>query len=160
MRIAHALRCAALAAAALAACGVRAEEPFDACQVFTQADAEKALGTAAAAEPVNPKVRRPKVVTTCTYNGVKDGKPVAATVAFRFGRTEPEARDAFEAARLDQQTKPMLLDGTDAFWSARTGQLNLRKGRTWLVITVGSAKPGDRDDDDAKKLALILARKI
>jgi len=137
-----------------------AEEAFDACDVFTQGDAEKALGTTAAAEPVNPKARRPKVIPVCTYNGFKDGKPVAATVQFRFGRTEDEAQRAFEDARMQFQTKPMLLAGAEAFWSAKTGQMNLRKGRTWLTVSVGPAKLSERDLADAKKLAEILIKKL
>lgn len=161
MRIIRALACTTLAAAALACVAARAaEERFDACDLFTQADAEKVLGTTAAPEPVNPKVRRPKVVTTCTYNGFKDGKPVAATVQFRFGRTDAEARDAFEGARLQYQTKPLLLPGAEgAFWSAKTGQMNVLKGRTWLTLTVGEAKPDQRDDDQARRLAEILVPK-
>lgn len=149
------------ALAALAACGAAsAQDAFDACDVFVQADAEKALGAAAAPEPVNPKVKRPKVVTTCTYNGFKDGKPVAASVQFRFGKTDQEAQRAFDEARLQYQTKPMLIAGTDAFWSAKTGQFHLRKGRTWLTLSVGPAKPSERDADQARKLAEILVRKI
>ena len=48
----------------LAAGSAMASEEFDACQVFTQDDAQKALGVVAAAEPVNPKAKRPKVVAT------------------------------------------------------------------------------------------------
>ena len=158
----RALAGAAFAALARASLAARAaEERFDACDIFTQADAEKALGTAAEAEPVNPKVRRPKVVTTCTYNGFKDGKPVAASVQFRFGRSDDETRAAFESARLQYQTKPMLISGTQGvFWSAKTGQLNLLKGRAWITITLGGPKPGDRDDEPARKLAEALAAKI
>jgi len=161
MRIIDAAACAAVVSAVLLSTAVRAaEERFDACDVFTQADAQKALGTAAAAEPVNPKVRRPKVITTCTYNGFKDGKPVAATVQFRFGRSDEEASRAFEDARLQFQTKPFLLPGAQAFWSSKTGQMNVLKGRTWLTVTVGAPKPDQRDDDDAKKLAQLLIPKI
>ena len=160
MRIIRTLAGAALAAVALASVAARAEERFDACDIFTQADAEKALGTTAAAEPVNPKARRPRVVTACTYNGFKDGKPVAATVQFRFGRSDADTREAFEGARLQYQTKPLLLSGAEAFWSAKTGQLNVRKGRTWLTLTVGAAKAQERDDDEAKRLAQILVPKI
>lgn len=161
MRIIDAVACAALASAVLASTAVKAvEERFDACDIFTQADAEKALGTTAAAEPVNPKVRRPKVITACTYNGFKEGKPVAATVQFRFGRTDEEASRAFEDARLQYQTKPLLLPGAEAFWSSKTGQMNVRKGRTWVTLTVGGAKPDQRDDDEAKKLAQILIPKL
>ena len=136
------------------------EETFDACDVFTQADAEKALGTAAAGETFNPKVKRPKVIPVCTYNGFKEGKPVAASVQFRFGKTDAEALKAFDESRMVNQTKPMLISGTDAFWSAKTGQMNLRKGRTWITVAVGPAKLSERDPADAKKLAEILAKKL
>src|SRR5512140_2111418 len=145
MRTLDVLACAALAVAALNAAAAPQEEPFDACAVFTQADAEKALGTAAQPEPVNPKARRPKVVTTCTYTGTKDGKPVAASVQFRFGRSDQEARGAFEEARLQFQTKPLLLSGVEAFWSGKTGQMHVRKGRTWVTVSVGPAKPSERE---------------
>jgi hypothetical protein len=152
---------ALLGAAALIAAPAAAQEAFDACDVFTQADAERALGTATQGEPVNPKVKRPKVVSTCTYNGFKDGKPVAASAQFRFGKNEPEAQRAFDEHRLQVQTKPLLIAGTDAaFWSSKTGQMNLRKGRTWVTMTAGPAKLNERDVDQAKKLAEILAKKI
>src|SRR5689334_8927133 len=94
-----------------------AEEAFDACEVFTQAEAEKALGTTAATDPVNPKVKRPRVIPNCTYKGFKDGKRVEATVQFRFARNDADAERAFEDARLQFQTKPMLISGAQAFWS-------------------------------------------
>src|SRR5471032_212605 len=137
-----------------------AEETFDACEVFTQAEAELALGTAAAGETFNPKVKRPKVIPVCTYNGFKDGKPVAASVQFRFGKTDGDAQRAFDEARMQFQTKPMLIAGADAFWSAKTGQMNLRKGRAWVTVSVGPPKLSERDLADAKKLAEILAKKL
>jgi len=150
----------AILGAALVVPAAWAEDVFDACEVFTQAEAELALGTAAAGETFNPKVKRPKVIPVCTYNGFKDGKPVAASVQFRFGKTEADAQHAFDDARMQFQTKPMLISGADAFWSAKTGQMNLRKGRTWVTVSVGPAKLGERDVADAKKLAEILAKKL
>jgi hypothetical protein len=137
-----------------------AQDGFDACTVFTQEDAEKALGTTMAAEPVNPKARRPKVVTTCTYTGSKEGKPIAATAQFKFGRNPEEAGRAFDEARMQYQTKPMLLQGAESFWSAKTGQMHVRKGRTWVTLSVGPAKPNERDLDQARKLAEILVTKL
>ena len=154
--------CVVGVAAFLAAWGglAKAEEPFDACEVFTQVDAEKALGTTASSDPVNPKLKRPKVIPNCTYKGFKDGKAVAATAQFRFGRTDNDARAAFEEARMQFQTKPMLISGAEAFWSAKTGQLNIRKGRTWVTVAVGPDRPGERDPGDARKLAEVLAKKL
>lgn len=138
-----------------------AEETFDACEVFTQADAEKALGTAAAPEPVNPKVKRPKVIPVCTYSGFKEGKAVEAKVQFRFGKTDSEAQQAFDEHRMQVQTKPMLISGADGiFWSAKTGQMNLRKGRTWVTLSIGPQKVSERDIDQAKKLAELLVKKL
>ena len=149
--------CAAIAAAALPAMG---QDAFDACLVFTQTDAEAAMGTAASSEPVNPKVKRPKVVATCTYNGFKDGKAVAASAHFRLARSEADAQKAFDDARLQYQTKPMYISGADAFWSAKTGQMNLRKGRTWVSLSVGPAKLAEREMGEARKLAELLVKKL
>src|SRR5688572_15787757 len=77
-----------------------AQESFDACNVFTQEDAGKAMAAPAAAEPANPKAKRPKVVLGCTYTSTKDGKPIAATAQFRITRTPDEAAKLFDEARL------------------------------------------------------------
>lgn len=160
MRMHNALRVAVLVIGA-AAWPVAAQEAFDACDVFTQADAEQALGTAAQGEPVNPKVKRPKVVPTCTYHGYKEGKAVAASAQFRFGKTEADALRAFDEHRLQVQTKPLMIPGVEGvFWSAKTGQMNLRKGRTWVTVSVGSPKPNERDMDQARKLAELLIKKL
>jgi hypothetical protein len=38
--------------------------------------------------------------------------------------------------------------------------MNLRKGRTWVTVSVGPPKLSERDPADAKKLAEILAKKL
>ena len=152
---------------ALAACGaiaaaphVFAQDAFDACAVFTQDDAEKALGTQAAGEPVNPKAKRPRVVTSCTYTASKDGKPLAATAQFKVLRNNEEAGRQFDEERLKSQTKPMLISGAEAFWAGKAGQMHVRKGKTWVTLSVGPAKVNEREIDQAKKLAEILVKKL
>jgi len=148
------------AIAALAAMPAAAQEAFDACAVFTQEDAQKVIGKEAAAMPADPKAKRPKMVPVCTYNATRDGIKVAATATFRFVIPHQEAQRAFEDARMKLQTKPLLIEGAEAFWSARTGDITLRKGRTWMTVVVGPAPLNQRDVNDAKKLAEILARKL
>jgi hypothetical protein len=152
----------ALAAAGFAALalGAAAQESFDACGVFTLEDAQKVIGKEAAGEPVNPKAKRPKVIASCTYHAVKDGTKVAATASYKFARTPEEAQRAFDEARMQFQTKPMLIDGADAFWSAKTGEMTLRKGRTWLTVSVGPSQLAQREMNDARRLAEILAKKL
>jgi len=149
-------------AAALAGGGTAAlaQEPFDACEVFTQAEAESVLGKGASPEAANPKVKRPKVVATCSYFGSRDGQVTSATAQFRFAKTEAEVQRAFEEERLKFQTKPMLIAGGRAFWSAKQGQLHVQKGRTWLTIAVGSQKPAEREPEPARRLAEQLAKKL
>ena len=148
-----------LAACAAASLPALAQD-FDACNVFTQDDAEKALGVPASGEPANPKVKRPRVVTSCTYHASKDGKALAASAAFKVARSNDDAARAFEEARLKFQTKPMLLSGAEAFWSGKTGEMHVRKGKTWVTLAVGPAKVNEREIDQAKKLAEILVKKL
>jgi hypothetical protein len=150
----------AAALAAWAALGAGAQDTFDACEVFTQADAQKVLGANVDPEPVNPKVKRPKVIPTCTWWSSKDGKPVSAAATFRFAKTEAEAQRAFDDEKLKFQTKPMLIGGASAFWSAKQGAFQFLKGRTWVVVAVGGAKPAERDAEASRKVAEILLKKL
>ncbi len=137
-----------------------AQEAFDACEMFTQAEAESVLGRGASPEPANPKAKRPKVVATCSYFGSKDGQVTTASAQYRFAKTEADAQRAFDEERLKFQTKPMLIAGGRAFWSAKQGQLHLQKGRAWLTVSVGSSKPVEREPEPARRLAEQLAKKL
>lgn len=148
-----------LVAATTVAAPVLAQD-FDACTVFTPDDASKALGMPAEGGPAHPKARRPKMVPACTYTATKDGKPVAATVSFKWGKTDAEAQKAFADARMQFQSKPMLISGTDAFWSASLGEMMMRKGRTLVTVAVGPKQASLREVNDARRLAEILARKM
>jgi hypothetical protein len=147
-------------ASAFAAIPAAAQDAFDACTVFTQQDAEQALATKAEPEPVNPKAKRPKVVLGCAYHGNKEGKPVTATAQFKFARTPDEQARAFDEARLQLQTKPMILSGAEAFWAGKAGQMHVRKGRAWITLTVGPAAVRERELESAKKLAEALVKKL
>lgn len=156
MRVESALA-AVITAAFLSPAG--AQEAFDACAVFTQEDAEKALGAAAVGETANPK-KRPRVVTQCSYSGVKEGKPVTATAQFKILRNNEEAQRAFDEARLQHQTKPMLLSGAEAFWAGKAGVMHVRKGKAWITLSVGPTKLAERDVNEARTLAEILVKKL
>jgi hypothetical protein len=141
-----------------------AEQPFDACQVFTQGDAQLAVGAPVQLPPENPRAKHkvaPKVIPACMYSGTKDGKPVVANIHFHFARSEAETLREFEDNRMRFQTKPLLIPGIDAaFWSGKSGEMNLRKGGTWVTLTVGPDKPSERDIDAARKAAESLAKKL
>jgi hypothetical protein len=151
----------ALAAALSAVLGTaHAQDAFDACEVFTQKEAESVLGKGAAPEPANPKAKRPKVVGTCSYFASREGQVMAATAQFRFAKSEADIQRAFEEERLKFQTKPLLMGGGRGFWSAKQGQLHVQKGLAWLTVTVGPAKPAEREPEPARRLAEQLLKKL
>lgn len=150
---------AGLLAAGVAASAV-AQDAFDACEVFTLEEAKKVLGAGAQPEPANPKVKRPRVVPSCSYTIAKDGKTIAATASFRSGRAEADLQRAFEEDRLRFQSKPVLIEGGSGYWSAKQGQMHLLKGRHWVSAAVGGAKPGERDAEMSRRLAEILVKKL
>jgi hypothetical protein len=123
-------------------------------------DAQKVLGKDAAPEPVNPKMKRPKVIPSCTYLATRDNVKVAATALFKWGKTNEDTQRAFEDARMQFQTKPMLIEGAQAFWAGKQGEMMLRKGRTWITISVGPAMPTQRDLNETRRLAEILVKKM
>ena len=132
---------------------------FDACDVFTQAEAESVMEVAVANDARSRK--RPWLVTTCSYRATKEGLPVEASVHFRFSGSDLEAQRAFDEARMSLQTKPFIMPGgAEAFWSARTGEMNLRKGRAWVTMSVGPDAVKDRDLEPARKLAEMIAKKL
>jgi len=149
---------AALGAAAMIPAAMA--QDFDACSVFTIEEAKRVLNPPVEPEPVNPKVKRPKVVLGCTYTRTKDGKPHAASATFKISKNNDEAAKDFEASRLQFQTKPMLMSGAEAFWSSKTGQMYVRKGKAAITIAVGSQKPGEREIEPAKALAEVLVKKL
>ena len=160
MRIGSFMTILAVAAAGVAMAPARAQDTFDACTVFTMDDAKKVLGPDVTEEPVNPKVKKPKVVQTCNYYASKDGAKLTASANFKWGKTNEETQRAFEDARMQHQTKPMLISGAEAFWAGKLGEMMLKKGRTWITISVGPAQPTQRDINAAKALAEILVKKM
>ena len=160
MRTGSFTRILAILATAAAMRPAVAQDSFDACEVFTLEDAQAVLGNEATGEPANPKVKKPKVIPACTYHSSKDGAKVAATAAFKWGKNNEDTQRAFEDARMQFQTKPMLIAGAEAFWAGKQGEMMLRKGRTWITLSVGPATPAQRDINTAKKLAEILVKKM
>lgn len=131
---------------------------FNACAIFTADDAAKAIGAPAEQEAV--KGKPPKVITSCSYNATFEGKPQLANVQFRFARTPAEAAASFRESRLEVRGKPVIINGSDAYWHPKLGQLHLVKGATWLVITVGSFKENERQPEQARKLAELMLPKL
>lgn len=134
---------------------------FDACEIFTLAEAQRVMETRLDGDEPRAKARRARTASACSYRGVKEGVPVEAHAHFRFASTDDDAQRAFEEARMNLQTKPFLMPGGgEAFWSARTGEMNVRKGRAWVTLSAGPDAIEQRDLEAARRLAEMIARKL
>lgn len=133
----------------------QSKDAFDACQVLTQADAEKALGKAVAV-PELPKGKKPVVSSTCTWMAGED------TVSAQFigGKTDAEVKKSFDEMRLQFQTKPVMMSGMEGFWSGKTGRFYALKGRTAVIVALGSPKLNERDAEKSRKIAEFLLNKL
>jgi len=145
---------ALLLALPLAAFG-QGKEAFDACQVLTQADAEKALGKAVAA-PELPKGKKPTASATCTWMAGED----SVSAQFLGGKTDADLKKTFDEMRLEYQTKPILLPGMEGFWSAKTGKFYALKGHVAVIVALGSPRLNERDAEKTRKLAQALLAKM
>jgi hypothetical protein len=138
----------------LAAFG-QSKDAFDACQVLTQADAEKALGKAVAV-PELPKGKKPVVSSTCTWTAGED----SVSAQFIGAKTDAEAKKAFDEMRLQFQTKPVMMSGMEGFWSAKTGKFYALKGRTVVIVALGSPRLNERDAEKNRRIAEFLLNKL
>jgi hypothetical protein len=120
-----------------------------ACRLLTRDDAEALLGGPALEPPVTSSMADIGVVSwRCGYiSAAKNPTKVVTMLASRW--QEPgDARRAFEHAHALSQTisgqVPETVDGLGerAYWSGgKVNQLNVLRGRDWLVIS-GTAGPG------------------
>jgi hypothetical protein len=131
------------------------KDAFDACQLLTQADAEKALGKAVAV-PELPKGKKAVVSATCTWTAGED----IVSAQFIGAKTDADAKKAFDEMRLQFQTKPVMLTGMEGFWSAKSGKFYALKGRTAVIVGLGSPKLNERDAEKSRNLAVALLAKI
>lgn len=135
----------------------------DACDYFTQATADALLGAGSQKGSMNADASSGDVsVTTCTYTSKADTleevrNMKAASVLLRVPLTETGAQSnetPFESRPEGAQDVSGY--GDKAYWDPSMGQLNVLKDNTWLVITNGKSRVGDRTLGEAKKLADIV----
>ena len=72
------------------------------------------------------------------------------------------ARLVVNADQAARRSKRAVSSNVPTVARVRVGPilLHIRKGRTWVTMSVGAEKPSERFVDDAKKLAEILAKKL
>jgi len=136
--------CVALAISSSTACAAPAD---NACVSVLTADvAQRVLG--AAVEPgirnsVTDQTMGTSVISRCSYSlkGVMRG----ATVSLMLTRagTADEAKTNFTSSKATYKGQDVAGLGDAAFRTAMPAQLNVLKGRDWLIIAAGTFPKGD-----------------
>lgn len=135
--------------------------PKDACSYFTQEIAVKILGEGAEkGSDGSPVASEDVSVSTCIFTS-KQAQTIAevknmrtATLLMRSPLTTTGAVSNDEPFdNLETGAIKVEGYGEKAFWSPTLGQLNVLKGGTWLILSVGKSDLSQSTLDDAKKFA-------
>jgi hypothetical protein len=132
-----------------------------ACEVMTQADAEAVLGTGAVRSTTagaSDVVNNDTSVTTCSYQ-VESGTSLKQATVLLRASVPREAQAGFMSAK-QSDAKEVADLGEAAYWSATYGQLNVLKGGTWMILSVGAAPVRDHSLPESKILAERLVGKL
>lgn len=131
---------------------------IDACTVFTESEAQEVLGEAATkGETTAPTSSDDIHVSTCSYtnNGSSAANTQIATVLVRSPKnaTGVDSNKAVFGNGKPQDVEVVQGYGTEAYYNADTGQLNVFKDNAWYIISNGLSSPSDRTLDDTKAVA-------
>lgn len=132
LRIAIAMSVAASFAAAAA--------DNEATRVFTIEIAQKVLGG-----PIAPSARNSAddtksgsiVVSQCSYSAKNGETPPSVSLTLRKTATVEEAKNTFLSSKKIYNGQDVAGLGDLAYRTAAPAQLNVLKGRDWLIITAG-----------------------
>ena len=135
--------------------------PKDACNYLTQVIATKLLGEGSErGEGNNSVVSEDVSVSTCVYSS-KRAETIAQLKDMRSATLL--VRSPLSAAGATSNDEPfdtpktgaIKVDGygEKAFWDPELKQLNVLKGGTWLIMSLGKTDLTQSSLDDAKKLA-------
>lgn len=98
---------------------------------------------------------QPTLISNCLYRS-KQIPSRSVTVILRDTKDEASAKSTFSAAKKRTNTEEVAGLGQEAFFSSNVGQLQVRRGKRLLTITV--SKPVDNSAVSSKEVATTLAQ--
>jgi hypothetical protein len=118
-----------------------------AAKVLTAEIAERILNAPVEAAKANSEADMKSgatVVSRCSYS-VKGDSPTAIRVSLMFRRagTPEEAKAIFLASKTTYNGQDVGALGNPAYRTAAPAQLNVLKGRSWLIISAGAFPKAD-----------------
>jgi hypothetical protein len=101
-------------------------------------------------------------VSSCTYSSKNPPTPrdiAIVSLLIRRATDVKEAKVIFDTSRQTFKGVDVAMQGVDeAFWTDSLQQLNLLKGRDWLMITTG--KMGAKTQEQAVQTANLILPKL
>lgn len=139
----------------------------DACNYLTGEIAAQLLGQGAEKGTMTPMVTGNDVsVSTCIYNSkvgdsledIKNMRTATLLVRAPLNATGAESNEVpFKQLKAGAITLEGY--GEKAFWDPELGQMNVLKGGTWLIMSLGKSTVVEKSLDETKQLAnAILAQ--
>ena len=132
-------------------------QPTAACKLFTKTEAQELLGKQVIERASEPTIAGNSATSKCSYTDTNQDNFTLAAVAARNGINDEGVQknnEEFAASREANTTETVTGLGDQAFFNKANGQLNILSGRTWLILSFGSANdPQANTLDNAMRLA-------
>ena len=135
-------------------------QPDVACDLLTEQKAKEMLGDQVLHQnPANPTLQADVATSKCAYtdaNPEQDQMKIAA-LAVRSAvndKGSEKNRAEFAAAKSARGVEAVKNVGESAFFNPELGQLNILKGRNWIITSYGTGSaPQTNTLEDARELA-------
>ncbi len=131
--------------------------PVVACTLLTKDEAKELLGRNVIDTNKNAvSVTESRATSKCSYSDDNSGNMAVIGLAVRSAVTKAgidENKRDFAASKAANQVETVEGVGDEAFYLPANGQLNILKGRAWLLITYGVG-------DDKSTYTLENAKKV
>lgn len=129
-----------------AAALVAAAADNEASRIFTAESAQQVLGG-----PVAPAARNSTadikngatIVSQCSYSANTGDTALSVSLTLRRAATADEAKSIFASSKKIYDGKDVAELGDQAYRTTAPGQLNVLKGKDWLIITAGAFPKAD-----------------
>ncbi len=135
-------------------------DPTEACSLFTAEEAEQLLGNdVLSTNNTEPLQYENVTVSSCGYaqNTLNADSMRVAAVTVRSGINDTGAaqnKTEFTKSKSSKNIEEIPDVGEQAYYSPERGQLNVLKGRDWIVLSYGiGATPAANTKEDLFKLA-------
>lgn len=138
-------------------------QPAVACELLTEQKAKEMLGDQVLHQnPANPTLQNGVATSKCAYTDVnpEQNQMKIAAVAVRSGvddKGTAENKAEFAAAKSARDVEVVKNVGDSAFFNPKLGQLNVLKGRDWIIVSYGT---GSDPQSNTLADAIELSQKV